>query len=213
MKDRADAILQKRQAAYLDSLVPSREPILAEIERIAAEQGQPIADPEVGHLLRLLVRMRAPARVLEIGTNLGYSVVVMGRELPPSAVLETIEIDRGILASARELVGRARLVPRVEFHQGAALDVLPRLDGPFDLVWIDCVKQEYPAYLEALFPKLAPGAVIVADNVLWKGRVADGESDPATDGIRLFNARIMTDPRLVSSILPLGDGVSLSVVR
>lgn len=215
MKDRIDAILQRRQAEYLEALIPARDALLERIEELAAVEGHPIADPEVAQVMRILVRLRRPARILEIGTNVGYSVIVMGRECDESAVIETIEIDRETLAVARRFVAEAGLAPRVIFHEGAALDVLPRLDGAFDLVFIDCVKTEYGDYLDHIMPKLRDGALIVADNVLWKGQVAEGaraERERASTGaIAAFNARITSDPRLLTTILPVSDGLSVSV--
>jgi predicted O-methyltransferase YrrM len=215
MKDRIDAILRRQQAEYLDSLLPERDALLVRMEELAAESGHPIADPEVGHLMRMLVRMRRPKRLLEIGTNIGYSVIVLGRELSDDAHLETVEIDRGILTTAKNFVAEADLRCRVTFHEGAALEVLRSISGEFDFVFIDCVKTEYPLYLERLFGHLAAGAVIVADNVLWKGQVAEGprsEKDVAsTAALREFNRRITTDERLISTVLPIGDGVSVSV--
>jgi predicted O-methyltransferase YrrM len=213
MKDRVDALLQKDQAAYLTALLPERDALLEQMEKIAAEDGHPIADPEVAQLLRGLVRARRPRRLLEIGTNIGYSVVVMGRECDSEAVIETIEIDRGILNRARTFVADAALPCRVVFHEGAALDVLPRLTGPFDFVFIDCVKAEYEQYLDAVLPKLELGAIIVCDNLLWKGQVATGVHDRNTDALRAFNLRLMNEPRLITSILPLGDGTGVSVVK
>jgi caffeoyl-CoA O-methyltransferase len=212
MKDRIDAILRRNQAEYLESLLPARDALLEQMEKYAEEHGQPIADPEVAQLMRALVQMRAPRRVLEVGTNIGYSVIVIGRECAPDVVVETIEIDHNTLTTARRFVSEASLPCRVVFHEGAALDVLPRLTGPFDFVFIDCVKTEYEDYLDALLPKLERGAVIVCDNLLWKGRVAAGEHDAATDALRAFNKRLATDPRLITSILPLGDGTGVSVV-
>ena len=213
MKSSIDAILQKDQATYLDSLVPPGDELLLEMERLAAEEHQPIADREVAQLLRVLVRLRAPRRVLEIGTNIGYSVVVMGREMEAGSQLESIEIDPRLAGVARTNARRAGLRCEVTIHEGAALDVLPGLHGPFDLVFVDCLKHEYVDYLDAVIGKLSPGALILADNVLWKGQVARGISDRETSGIRRFNERITTDPRLVSAILPTGDGVSVSVYR
>jgi caffeoyl-CoA O-methyltransferase len=212
MKDRMDAILRRNQAEYLDSILPPRDALLEHMEKFAEENDHPIADAEVAQLLRGLVRMKKPRRVLEVGTNIGYSVIVMGRECGPEAVVETIEIDHNTLSTARRFVAEAGLPCRVVFHEGAALDVLPRLTGPFDFVFIDCVKTEYEDYLDALLPKLEAGAVIVCDNLLWKGRVAAGEHDAATDALRAFNKRIATDERLITSILPLGDGTGISVV-
>lgn len=212
MKDRIDAILQRKQAHYLDTLTPARDALLEQMEKFAAENGHPIADAEVAQFLRVVVRVRQPLRILEVGTNIGYSVVVMGRECPADAVIETIELDHGILTSARGFIGEAQLPCRVVFHEGAALEVLPTLDGPFDLVFIDCQKYEYEQYLDVVLPKMRSGALIVSDNLLWKGKVAEGAHDRSTDALRAYNRRLMTDPRLISSILPLGDGTGVSVV-
>lgn len=212
MKDRVDAILRRNQADYLDSLLPERDALLEQMEKFAEEHGHPIADPEVAQLMRALVRTKCPRRVLEVGTNIGYSVIVIGRECAPDVVVETIEIDHNTLTTARRFVGEAALPCHVVFHEGAALEVLPRLTGPFDFVFLDCVKTEYEEYLDALLPKLERGAVIVCDNLLWKGRVAAGEHDPPTDALRAFNKRLTTDSRLITSILPLGDGTGVSVV-
>jgi predicted O-methyltransferase YrrM len=213
MKRRADAILQPKQAEYLEQLTPPRDPLLARMEEFAAQHKHPIADPEVGQFLRILVAAKKPRHILEVGTNIGYSVVVMGRECGREAVLETIEINPDILAAAKRFVFEAQLVCDVRFHLGAALDVIPKLSGPFDFVFIDCVKTEYEAYLDQLLPKLPRGALIVCDNLLWGGAVAEGEHEASAEALRRFNQRIMNDPRLTSVILPLGDGTGVSVVN
>jgi caffeoyl-CoA O-methyltransferase len=213
MKRRADAILKRVQAEYLERLTPPRDPLLAQMEDFAAEHKHPIADPEVGQLLRVLVRTKKPRHILEVGTNIGYSVVVMGRECGRDTVLETIEIDPEILATAKAFVAQAKLACEVRFHQDAALEVIPRLKGPFDFIFIDCVKTEYEKYLDGLLPKLERGAVIVCDNLLWGGAVAEGKRDANTNALRKFNNRITNDPRLATVILPLGDGTGISIVN
>lgn len=213
MKNAIDAILHRTQAEYLDSILPPRDALLARMETFAAQHNHPIADAEVGQVMRILVRALRPKHIIEVGTNIGYSVIVMGRECGPETVLETIELNPEILANAKAFVGEAGLACDVRFHQGAALDVLPQLAGPFDFVFIDCVKSEYEAYLDALLPKLGSGAMIVCDNLLWGGAVAKGEHDASTDALRAFNRRIMTDPRLTSIVLPIGDGLGMSVVK
>src|SRR5436190_16812015 len=195
MKAGTDKILQRVQAEYVDTLLPPRDALLARIEEYAEERGQPIADPEVAQIERILVRALRPKHIIEVGTNIGYSVIVMGRECGPEAVLETIEIDRGILATAKGFVAEAGLQCEVRFHEGAALEVLPRLQGSFDFVFIDCVKSEYEQYLDQLMPKLTSGAVILCDNLLWGGKVAAGVHDASTDGLRRFNQKIMTDAK------------------
>ncbi|HKB78471.1 MAG TPA: O-methyltransferase [Thermoanaerobaculia bacterium] len=213
MKSRADAILKPKQADYLERLTPARDRLLARMEKLAAKHGHPIADPEVAQLERILVRALSPRHIIEVGTNIGYSVIAMGRECGPEALLETIELNEQTLATATEFVAQAKLACEVRFHQGAALDVLPRLAGPFDFAFIDCVKTEYEDYLDALLPKMKAGATIVCDNLLWGGAVAAGKHDPSTDALRKFNRRIMTDPRLTSIVLPLGDGTGISIVK
>lgn len=212
MKDRIDAILRRNQAEYLESIQPDRDALLERMEKFAAENDHPIADPEVAQLIRALVRMKRPRRVIEVGTNIGYSVIVMGRECDADAVVETIEIDHNTLSTARGFVAEAALPCRVVFHEGAALEVLPRLTGPFDFVFIDCVKTEYQDYLDALMPKIERGGVIVCDNLLWKGRVAAGDHDAETDALRAFNRSLSGDPQLITSILAVGDGTGVSVV-
>jgi caffeoyl-CoA O-methyltransferase len=213
MKSRTDQVIKLVQAEYLDRLLPARDALLARMEAFAAEHNHPIADPEVGQLMKLLVRAKNPKHLIEVGTNIGYSVIVLGRECGAESVIETIELDRGILATAREFVAEAGLDCEVKFHEGAALEVLPTLAGPFDFVFIDCVKSEYEQYLDQLLPKLEPGAMIVCDNLLWGGKVAEGVHDPSTDALRAFNKRITTDPRLASIVLPVGDGVGISIVN
>jgi caffeoyl-CoA O-methyltransferase len=213
MKRRADAILKRVQAEYLERLTPPRDPLLAQMEDFAAEHKHPIADPEVGQLLRVLVRTKKPRHILEVGTNIGYSVVVMGRECGRDTVLETIEIDPEILATAKAFVAQAKLACEVRFHQDAALEVIPRLKGPFDFIFIDCVKTEYEKYLDGLLPKLERGAVIVCDNLLWGGAVAETGGDANTKALRKFNKRIATDSRLITIVLPLGDGTGISIVN
>jgi predicted O-methyltransferase YrrM len=216
MKAGMDVILRKAQAEYLDSLLPEGDALLALMERVAAEQGHPIADREVAQLMRVVLATRAPKRMLEIGTNIGYSVVVMGRACP-DAEIDTIEIDPETLRTAQEFVREAGLAGRVTFHRGAALEVLARLEGPWDFVFIDCVKTEYSDYLALVRDRLTPGAVIFVDNLLWGGQVAEGarseDQRASTEAIRAFNERFVNDPEFVATIVPVGDGVGIAVKR
>src|SRR5207237_10277919 len=111
----------------------------------------------------------------------------MGRECGRGTVLDKIELNPETLATAKAFVAEAKLQCDVRFHQGAALDVIPRLSGPFDFVFIDCVKTEYEAYLDQLLSKLERGAIIVCDNLLWGGAVDGGEDDPSAAGLRKCN--------------------------
>lgn len=221
MKDRSDAILHSAQAVFLETLLPAREPILAEMEAAAqaggAEAGSiPISDPEVGRLLTLLARAVGAARVVEVGTAIGYGALCLARGSNDVEVV-SIEYDEGRLQTARSYLERAGVADRVRLEQGQALDVLPRLRGPFDLAYLDAVKTEYRDYVEILIPKMRPGGLILADNALWKGWVADpppeASRDENTEALREFDRFLMAHPRLTSLVLPLGDGVALACVN
>lgn len=213
MKEGPGTILRAEQARYLDALLPPREPLLGEMEELATEEGIPISDPEVGRLLTLLARFRGAERILEIGTAIGYGVLCLARG-SAAARITSIDPDEDRLEQAREFLRRGEVEDRVELIAGEALEVLPDLAGPWDLVYLDALKQEYRRYLDLTLPRVTVGGMIAADNLLWKGRVADPpEDDPVADAIRRFNPYFMIHPQLDSVLLPLGDGVGLGVKK
>jgi caffeoyl-CoA O-methyltransferase len=211
MKHGTAAILRPEQEAYLDRLLPPRDPLLREMEERAAREDVPISDPEVGKLLGVLARATGARRILEIGAAIGYGAIWLARGAPEARV-QSIDVDPERLAVAREYLERAGLADRVELIEGAALEVIHRLDGPFDLVYVDAVKTDYRRYLDSVLPKLRVGGVIVCDNLLWGGRVAaPGEDqDRDADALRAFNGYLMMHPQLQAVVLPLGDGVGLA---
>ena len=211
MKHGQASILHPEQAAYLDRLLPPRDPLLREMEEQGARENVPISDPEVGRLLGVLARATGARRILEIGTAIGYGALCLARGAPEALVV-TIDKDPGRLATARGYLERAGVAGRVELIEGAALDVLYRLEGPFDLVYIDAVKTEYRRYLDLVLPRLRVGGLIVVDNLLWGGLVAapPEEDDRDADALRAFNGYLMMHPQLQSVVLPLGDGLGLA---
>jgi len=215
VKDAPDAILRGEQAAYLDTTLAARDPLLTEMEAYAAAHDHPISDPEVAALLSAVVAMRRPSLVVEVGTNIGYGAIVLGRAAPASARVVTVEKNPATADVARAFVARAGLAAKVEVVTDDALGFLAALAGPVDLAYLDCIKEDYPRYLELLGPKLSPGAVVLADNVLWKGLVAKPDAEvpdkelPRVAGLREFNRRITSAP-YAGVILPIGDGVALA---
>ena len=210
MKRKA-TILLPEQEAYLEGLLPPRDPVLREMEEQAAREDIPISDPEVGRLLSILVRATGARLILEIGTAIGYGALCLARGWPEARVM-SIDTDPQRLAVARRYLESAGVAERVELIEGAALDVLPRLQGPFDLVYIDAVKTEYRRYLDQVLPRLRVGGLLICDNLLWSGRVAAPADDeePSTEALRSFNGYLMMHPQLQAVVLPVGDGLGVA---
>jgi predicted O-methyltransferase YrrM len=215
VKEVPDALLKPAQLAYLSSIEPPRDALLAEMEAYAAAEHQPISDPEVAAFLDITARIKLPRRIVEVGTNIGYGAIVLARAAGPEARVHTIENDSAMAKVARGFVDRAGLGGQIVVEEADALAALAVLTEPIDLVYIDCVKEHYPAYLDLVLPKLAAGGVLLADNVLWRGLVAADDVPPAEIGrvqaLRTFNHAIATDSRLRGAILPLGDGIAYAV--
>ena len=212
MKHGRASILRPEQEAYLERLMPPGDPLLREIEEHARGEKVPISDPEVGRLLAILARSLDARRILEIGTAIGYGALCLARGAAAARVV-TLEIDPQRIERARGYLERGGVADRVEIVQGAALDLIPRLEGPFDLAFVDAVKQEYRRYLDLLLPKLRVGGLIVVDNLLWAGHVAappEDEDDEVADSLRAFNGYLMMHPQLHAVVLPVGDGLGVA---
>ncbi len=168
--------------------------------------------PEAGQLLGVLIGATGARRVLEVGTLFGYSAVWMARALPPDGHIDTIELEPLHADAAEHWLREAGVAERVRVHRGRAADVLDTLPGPYDLVFIDADKAGYAAYARAGIERLRPGGLLVADNVLWHGAIADPDDrSPQAEGIRALHDVISGDPNLRSTVVPVGDGLSLSV--
>jgi predicted O-methyltransferase YrrM len=201
-------------AARHTTVASERLRMVAASTRAWSEHAELMIDETEGQLLRLLVGIASARRIIEIGTFAGYSALAMAEALPPDGHIDTLELDVRHAAKAREHIGAADESGRISVHEGTALDQLASLEGPYDLAFIDADKSAYPAYLEALVPRMRPGGLIVADNVLRHGRVLDSESeDPSVTGMREFNDRAAADPRLETVMLTVRDGISLIRVR
>ena len=215
MKARADAIIRLEQAEYLDRLLPASQGVVAEMEEDAARNRVPIADREVALFLEITARAMKARRVLEIGMAIGYAVVHLARGMEDGGLVVTIEPNDEMIRRAEDYLTRAGVRERVRIERGFALDVIPRLEESFDLVYLDAVKEEYTDYLEQALPLLRVGGVVVADNVLWGGQVAGEVRSPdqqaSTQALRLFNQRFINHPQLVGEILSFGDGVAYGV--
>ncbi len=162
-------------------------------------------------LLEALAVTSRAKRVLEVGTFTGVGTLSLAAALPPDGRVTTLEIDEANAAAARRNIEASSYADRIELIVGDAKESLQRLDGPFDLVWIDAWKNDYPAYYELVVPKLAPTGVIAADNLFRDGATLDpAVHDPSTNGIREFARRVQDDTRMHNVLLTIGDGVMLA---
>jgi len=214
MKARADAIIQREQADYLDGLSSQGDPLLAEMEAYAAEHRVPIADREVATFLEITARASRAQKALEIGMAIGYSVVHLARGMGEGSTVTTIEPNDEMIRAATAYLKRAELFDRVRIERGKALDVMPRLTDTYDLLYIDAVKEEYQQYLDLGLRRLRSGGVVVVDNLLWGGRVAqaaNADDESSTKALREFNRYFISHPQLRSEILSVGDGLGYAV--
>jgi caffeoyl-CoA O-methyltransferase len=185
---------------------------LAQETRAALDSPQMLTGEVEGRFLEFLVFLARPRLVLEIGTYSGYSALSMAQTLPDGGRIVTCELDPERVAFAERHIADAGMSDRIEIRQGPAIDTIATLDGPFDLVFIDADKAGYLGYYEAVLPKLSARGLIVVDNVLWSGRVADAPSaddEESTRALREFNDHVIADERVVSVMLSVRDGVTL----
>ena len=170
-----------------------------------------------GKLLEMLVRMMRPKRVLEIGTFTGYSALSIARGLEDGALLDTIEVDDELEEIAAKYFEAAEYGHRIRQHVGSALDVVPKLGEVYDMVFIDGDKREYPAYYNMLMDGgyVRSGSVLLADNILWYGKVAEpiAHNDRHTEAIVEFNRMVCEDERVDNVIVPIRDGINLIRIK
>jgi len=184
-------------------------------ERLAEETRAKTTAPQMmvgrieGQFLARLVRLSGARRILELGTFTGYSSISMASALPADGRIITCDIDPETMGIARRYMDESGYGDKIETRLGPALETIRTLEGPFDLVFIDADKPNYRAYYEAVLPLLAEDGVIIADNVLWSGRVLEDDGDESTRAIKEFNEHVRADSRVVSVMLTVRDGMTL----
>ncbi len=199
--------------AYIEAHSTPAEPhlaALAEETKASLESAQMLTGAVEGRFLEMLVWAVRPALVLELGTYSGYSALSMAAALPDGARIVTCELDAERADFAQRHIDASPYADRIELRRGPALETVAGLEGPFDLVFIDADKENYVNYYEAVVSKLAPRGLIVADNTLWSGAVADpSRTDETVNAIRAFNDRVRADEHVHCVMLSVRDGVTL----
>lgn len=209
---------------YVHDFSEPEEELLHELDRetnLRAVAPRMISGHIQGRLLEMLVRMLRPRRALEIGTFTGYSALSMAAGLEEGAELHTVEVDDEQEEFIRSYFARSPHGRKITLHIGSALDIVPKLGGEFDLAFIDGDKREYPDYYRMLMgddggrPLVHSGSVLIADNILWSGKVVQpvAHNDRHTQALLEFNRMVAEDPRTENVILPLRDGLNLIRIR
>ncbi len=168
-----------------------------------------------GRVLSMISKLIKPKTILEIGTYTGYSALCMAEGLQKSGMIHTIDHNEELHDVQRRYFDRSDYSDQIKQYTGEALDVLPEIQGPFDLVFIDADKANYGNYFSAIIDKMSPGGVILSDNVLWSGKVTEAPSqkDRDTKALIAYNKMMNEDPRIETVLLPIRDGLTLSRVK
>ncbi len=183
----------------------------AETQR-EAELPQMLSGHLQGRVLSMISWMLRPQRVLEIGTFTGYSALCLAEGLAPGGRVDTLDINPAMEARIRRFIREAGADDKVFFHLGNALELVPAISGPFDLVFLDADKDNYANYYDLVFDRVRPGGFIVADNVLWSGRVLDPAQthDSDTAALHAYNKKVAADDRVEQVLLPVRDGLMIA---
>ena len=196
---------------YIEEHTTAASDLLNELERqtyLTILRPQMVAGHLQGKVLEMMCRMIRPQRVLELGTFTGYSALCMAAGMPEGSVLHTIDVNDELEDFTRSFLDRSPYANRIVYHLGDARQIVPTLGGNFDLVFIDADKREYPEYYNLVIGEVRTGGFIVADDVLWYGKISGDapHSDNHTAGLQQFNDMVHTDPRIENVLFPIRDG-------
>jgi len=205
--------LYARLNDYCEAMSTPPEELLYQLERetyLKTLAPQMMSGRLQGQFLRMLSQWMHPRRILEVGTFTGYATLCLSAGLPPFGELHTIEANPELEYLIRKYVEQAPRGEQINVHIGRAQEIIPTLTGTFDLVFLDAAKQDYPTYYELIIDRVNPGGCILADNVLWSGKVVQEEYDTDTASIHAFNQMIKQDKRVEQVVLSLRDGLLMA---
>ncbi len=206
----------------LEYLLMNRKDVTAleaEMESFAKERKIPILDYKAAELLELLIELKQPATVLELGTAIAYSSIKIAKKLPPNGILDTIEKSKDNIPLAKSFIEKAGLQNKINLIFGEALDVLKTINKKYDFIFLDADKQDYENLFTLALPLLNKNGIIFIDNLLWKGYVAENINDipitykTSTQQVLSFNNLFLNSTNLEAKIFPIGDGVGIGIKR
>lgn len=204
--------LDENLEAYVQKHTDKEPELLQELARethLKILQPRMLSGPYQGRLLALISKLIAPKHILEIGTYTGYSALCMAEGLQINGRIDTIEIDEELTDIQRRYFEASGYGNQIFQHLGNATEIIPSLNGGFDLVFIDADKEQYPKYFDLIIDRLKTGGLIITDNVLWSGKVITEATDAATKALQVFNKKVAEDARVETVLLPVRDGLTL----
>ncbi|MBI1807184.1 MAG: O-methyltransferase [Ignavibacteria bacterium] len=196
---------------YLLNITPGRDEVLEDMEEYALARNFPIIGPLVGRLLYLLTKTTQAHRILELGSGFGYSAYWFAKALDKNGYVICTESDGDNAEHAQTYFHRAKIAPKIRYLVGDALKLIDEVDGQFDIIFNDVDKHQYPKAFRKAVPRLSKGGLLISDNVLWSGKILNHKPDADTAGILTYNRLIYSSKDLFSTIIPLRDGVSVSI--
>ncbi|HLW81583.1 MAG TPA: O-methyltransferase [Candidatus Acidoferrales bacterium] len=205
----AGEITNEAVEKYIYGILPARDAVVAEMEKQATAEDIPIIGPAVARMLYLLAQISGAKRIFEMGSAIGYSTIWLARAAGPKAEIYYTDGDPTNAKRATEFFKRAGVERRIRVMTGDALDLLGRVRGKFDMIFIDVNKEQYPAALKKAVPRLKRGGLLITDNTLWSGRVTREADSDATRGVQQFNKAAYSSKELFPVMIPLRDGVTV----
>jgi len=204
-------ITEPKLNQYIMDAMPERDPVLLEMEDYARKNGFPIIGPMCGVFLRQMAIAIGARNIFEMGSGYGYSAYWFAGGMKDGGKIICTEGSSENKARAMEFLKRGGYDSMVEFHTGYAQDIIKKYDGPFDIILNDIDKEQYPEAFDLALPRLRSGGLFITDNVLWSGRILDDQPDESTRGILEFNKKIFSSGDIISSIIPIRDGLAVAV--
>jgi len=205
----AGKITEANVEKYIYDILPARDAVLGDMERLARQRDIPIIGPAVGRMIYLLAQISGAKRIFEMGSAIGYSTIWLARAAGPGAEIYYTDGDPSNARRAKEFFERAGVEKRIAVMTGDALAMIDRTKGKFDLIFIDVDKHQYPAALRKALPRLKSGGLLLTDNTLWSGRVTRRAKDANTRGVQEFNKAVYSSKDLFPVLIPLRDGVTV----
>lgn len=196
---------------YMSTLTPDRDPVLEEMEKWGAARDFPLIGPLCGRFLRQMALVSGAKNIFEMGSGFGYSAIWFAGGIPDSGKIICTDGDAQNREQALQYFKRSGVDHKVEFQVGIAQEILQQYSGPFDIIFNDIDKHEYPDIIDLVIPRLRKGGLFITDNVLWDGKVIHPPDDKYTRGIQEFNRCLYQRDDLLTTIIPLRDGLAVSV--